>query len=108
MPSERRPYQRAMKLHPTIDDYQADVLIQDDRSRVHAEIEGRSYELEVHESGLGGYVLIANGQGFDCRIDGHPDSGKPIDVIVRATQLSVTLSHPKRLRVATSVRALSD
>ena len=97
-----------MKLHATIDDYQADVLIQDDRSRVHAEIEGRSYDLEVHESGLRGYVLIANGQVFDCRIDGHPDSGKPIDVVVGATQLSVTLTDPKRLRGATSVGALSD
>jgi biotin carboxyl carrier protein len=97
-----------MKLHATIVDYQTGVLIQDDGSRVHAEIDGRGYELEVHESGAGRYLLIADAGVFDCRVDGRPDSGKSIEVIVGARQYSVTLADPKRLRGASGAVAPAD
>ena len=96
---------REVKLHATIADYQTDILIQDAGSRVHAEIDGRGYPLEVRESGAGGYTLIADGQVFDCRVDGRPDSGKSIEVIVGATQYSVTIIDPKRLRGASGAVA---
>jgi len=94
-----------VKLHAIIADYQTDILIQDDGSRVHAEIDGRGYTLELRESGAGGYTLIADGGVFDCRVDGRPDCGKPIEVIVGATQYSVTLIDPKRLRGASGAVA---
>ena len=94
-----------MKLHATIADYQTDILIQDDGSRVHAEIDGRGYTLDVREAGASGYVLIAEAAVFDCRVDGRPDSGKPISVIVGATEYSVTLIDPKRLRGASGAVA---
>ncbi len=97
-----------MKLHATIADYQTDILIQDDGSRVHAELDGRRYEVDVRESGVSGYALIADGRVFDCRVDGRPDSGKPIGVIVGATPYSVTLIDPKRLRGASSAVAHAD
>ena len=94
-----------MKLHAIIADYQTDILIQDDGARVSAEIDGRGYTLEVRESGASSYVLIADGQVFDCRVDGRPDAGKAIGVIVGATDYSVTLTDPKRLRGASSAVA---
>ena len=97
-----------MKLHATIDNYQTDVLIQADGSRVHAETDGRSYDLEVRESGVGGYVLIADTTVFDCHVEGRPESGKPIGVIVGATEYSVTLIDLKRLRGASSAAAHAD
>ena len=97
-----------MKLHATIADYQTDILIQDDGSRVHAEIDGRGYTLDVRESGAGGYVLIAEAAVFDCRVDGRPDAGKPIGVIVGATEYSVTLVDPKRLRGTSGTVAHAD
>ena len=97
-----------MKLHAIIADRQTDILIQDAGSRVHAEIDGRGYTLEIRESGAGGYTLIADGQVFDCRVDGRPDSGKSIEVIVGATQYSVTLIDPKRLRGASGAVAHAD
>ena len=97
-----------MKLHATIADYQTDILIQDDGSRVQAEIDGRGYTLEVRESGAGGYVLINDAAVFDCRVDGRPDAGKPIGVIVGATEYSVTLIDPKRLRGASGAIAHAD
>jgi biotin carboxyl carrier protein len=97
-----------MKLHATIAGYQTDILIQDDGARVAAEIDGRSYALEVRESGDSGYVLIADAAVFDCRVDDRPDSGKPIGVIVGAKEYSVTLIDPKRLRGASGAVAHAD
>jgi biotin carboxyl carrier protein len=97
-----------MRLHATIADYQTDILIQDDGSRVRAEIDGRGYTLDVRESGVLGYVLIADAAVFDCRVDGRPDSGKSITVIVGATEYSVTLIDPKRLGGASGAVALAD
>jgi len=97
-----------MKLHAAIAGYRTDILIQDKGSRVHAELDGRGYTLEVRESGDSGYVLIAEAAVFDCRVDGRPDSGKPVEVIVGATHYSVTLSDPKRLRGTSGAVAHAD
>ena len=97
-----------MKLHATIADYQTDILIQEDGSRVSAEIDGRDYTLEVRESGAGGYLLIAGSHVYDCRVDGRPDSGKPSAVIVGTTEYSVTLIDPKRLRGTSGAVAHAD
>ena len=97
-----------MRLHATIADYQTDILIQDDGSRVHAEIDGRGYELDVREAGVSGYVLIAEAAVFDCRVDSRPDVGKSIGVIVGTTPYSVTLVDPKRLRGASGAVAPAD
>ena len=97
-----------MKLHASIADYQTDVLIQDGGSCVDAEIDGRGYELDVRESGAGSYVLIVDGHVLDCRIDGRADSGKPVEVIVGATQYLVSLLDPKRLRGSSAAVAHAD
>ncbi len=90
-----------MKLHATINDYQTNIHIRDEGGRVFAEIEDRRYELDVHESGAHGYLLISNGQVFDCRVEGRPESGQKIDVIVGTTAYTLTITDPKRLRSAT-------
>jgi acetyl/propionyl-CoA carboxylase alpha subunit len=103
-----RPENDEMRLHATIADYQTDILIQDDGSRVHAEIDGRGYTLDVRETGVSGYVLIADAAVFDCRVDGRPDSGESFGVIVGATHYSLTLIDPKRLRGASGAVAHAD
>ena len=97
-----------MKLHAVIADYQTDIQIGDDGGRVFAEVDDRRYELDVHESGSNGYVFISNGQVFDCRVEGRPESGKPIEVIVGTTHCAVTLTDPKRLSSAASASAPGD
>jgi biotin carboxyl carrier protein len=97
-----------MKLHAAIAGYQTDILIQDDGARVAAEIDGRSYTLEVRESGDSGYVLIADAAVFDCRVDDRPDSGKPLRVIVGTSEYSVTLIDPKRLQGTSGAVAHPD
>jgi biotin carboxyl carrier protein len=89
-----------MKLRATINDQQSDIQMSDEGGRVFAEIDDRRYELDVHGSGASGYLLIANGQVFDCRVEGRPESGLPLGVIVGTTRYAITLNDPKRLSIA--------
>jgi biotin carboxyl carrier protein len=97
-----------MKLHAVIADYQASIQIADDGTRVCAEIDDRRYELDVHESGPNNYLIVSNGQVFDCRVEGDPESGKPLEVVVGTTHCAVTLTDPKRLSSAASASAHGD
>lgn len=97
-----------MKLHANIAGYQTDVQIRDQDARVFAEIDGRRYELDVHESGADGYLLITDGRVFECRVEGRPESGKAVNVVVGTTHFAVTLTDPKRLRAASKTGAQAD
>src|SRR5260370_7547726 len=97
-----------MKLYATIADYQTDVRIKDEGPRVFAQIDNRRYELDVHESAAGRYLLIADGLVFNCQVEGRPESGKQVDVVVGTAQYSVTLTDPKRLRSAAGLVGHGD
>ena len=71
-----------MKLNAKFCEREANVEIRWAGSRVFAEIDNRAYELDLHEFGLGRYMLISAGRVFNCRIEGRLAPGKPIDVIV--------------------------
>lgn len=94
-----------MKLNAAIADYQTDIQIQRHGSRVFAEIDGRRYDLEVHESGLDGYLLISQNRVLLCRVEGQPESGKKIEVIAGTQTYAITLTDPRRLQGATLVSA---
>ncbi len=97
-----------MKLHAAIADYQTDVRIKDEGPRVFAEIDNHRYELDVHESAAGRYLVIADGLVFNCKVEGRPESGKQVDVVVGTKQYSVTLTDPKRLRSAAGLVGHGD
>lgn len=87
-----------MKLHAAISEFEANVEIRREGDRVFARVDDVEYELMAHERGNGSYLLILDGQVFDCRIEGRPESGKTLDAIVGADHFAITLSDPKRLR----------
>jgi biotin carboxyl carrier protein len=87
-----------MKLRAFIDDYQTDIQIVDQGTRLHADLDHRRYELKVRELDGAGYLFISYGQVFDCRVEGCPESGKPVEVIVGVTRYRIALTDPKRLR----------
>ena len=89
-----------MKLHASIDDYQTDVQILDEASRLSADIDGRRYEVKVLELDGGGYLFISDGRIFDCRVEGRPQSGRAIDVFVHTERYAIAITDPKRLRGA--------
>lgn len=97
-----------MKLNVTINDDQTGIQIRDEGRRVFAEIDDRRYELDVHECGSNSYLLISNGEVFDCRVQGHPESGKPVEVIIGTTHFTVSLTDPKRLSSSATASAHGD
>ena len=96
-----------MKLHAAIADYQSEIQIRDEGERVFAELDGRAYELQAHESG-DGFLLTYGGLVFNCRVEKRPESGKAIEIIVGTTPFLVTLTDPKRLRSAASAGAQGE
>jgi len=97
-----------MKLHATVNDSQTDIQIRDEGSRVFVEIEDRNYEFQVHESVPGSYVMVGGNRVFDCRVQGRPESGKPVTAVVGTTEYLITLTDPKRLRGTSGVEAGGD
>ena len=96
-----------MKLHAAIADYQTEIQITEDGGRVFAELGGSAYEFDAHES-ANGFLLKYNGQVFDCRVEGRPESGKAIEVIVGTMRFAVTLTDPRRLNSASTASVHGD
>jgi len=97
-----------MKLHAIINDRQTDVQLWDEEARAVAEIDGRRYELDVHDSGANSFLLIADGRVFDCRVEDRPESGNPFGVVVGTTRYEIMLIDRKRLRGAANTGAQTD
>jgi biotin carboxyl carrier protein len=97
-----------MKLEANIGDVQSVIDFRDEGECVFAEVDGRSYQLEVQEVAPGRYTLLHEGLVFECRIEGTPDSGKTVDVFVGNRQVPIAIIDPKRLRSATTASAHAD
>ncbi len=96
-----------MKLHAKVGDYEGDVDISVEGSRVFAALDDRTYELDLRRSVDHGLLLVTGGRVFDCRIDGQIASGLPVDVSVGTKRYAVTIADPRRLRSATAAGALA-
>jgi len=94
-----------MKLHAAIADYERDVNLRIEGSRVFAELGNQIYELTIQRADNGRLLLSSESEVFDCRVDGEFRSGAPFDVSVGANRYSVVLIDPKRLRSAAAVGA---
>jgi acetyl/propionyl-CoA carboxylase alpha subunit len=99
--------QQSMKLRAAIADYQTEIQLREDGGRVFADLGGRAYKFDAHES-ADGFLLTHNGQVFNCRIEGRPESGKAIEVIVGTTHFVLTVTDPKRLSTAASASVHGD
>ena len=97
-----------MKLRASIEDVEVDVEIRREAGIVFANIDGREYQLEAEASPAGVTLLAADGQVFDCRVEGQPASGQAVDVFVGTNHYAVTLTDPKRLRGAAAASAHGD
>src|SRR5437868_15164813 len=97
-----------MKLHATIVESEIDIELHEHGSHVLAVVDGRKYDVDVHLVRDNHYLLIRDGQVFDCRLDGRPDSGSTVDTIVGTDRYAVTLTDPKRLRGAAAFGAHGD
>lgn len=89
-----------LKLHALIGTNQTEIDVRVDGERVFAELDNRRYELEVHEAGADGYLIISKGVVFDCRVEGQAESGQRIDVFVGTENYAITLTDPRKLSSA--------
>lgn len=90
-----------MKIQAAIGDFESDVSLRLEGARIHAELEGRAYDLELRQTATNRLLLIADGRVFDCRIEGEVRSGGAVEVVVGTKRYSIVLTDPKRLRSAT-------
>jgi len=97
-----------MKLHATIAGSQIEIELHERGSHVPAVVDGRKYDVDVHVSRDNHYLLICDAQVFACRVEGRPESGATLDVIVGTHRHAITLSDPKRLRGALACGAHDD
>ena len=97
-----------MKLHATIAESQIEIELHEQGPHVLAVVDGRKYEVDVQISRDNHYLLICDAQVFDCRVEGRPESGATLDVIVGTDRHAVTLTDPKRLRGAPAFGAHGD
>lgn len=96
-----------MKLHAKLGDYEGDVDIRIEGSRVFAAVDARTYELDLHRSVENRLMLVAQGRVFDCRVDGKFESGSQVDVTIGTQRYAITLTDPRRLRSANAAGALA-
>ena len=97
-----------MKLHATIADLEVSVEIRRDGEHLFANVDGREYELDVHQAASSVTLRTAEGNVFDCRVEGKPSSGQSVGVFVGPRQYAVTLTDPKRLRGAAVAGGQAD
>jgi biotin carboxyl carrier protein len=73
----------------------------DDAAQVWATIDGRRYDVEVHEPEPGIYLLMVGGQVYECRVASGAGTPRGLsEVRVRDFVYEVALTDPKRLRGA--------
>ena len=97
-----------MKLQASITGSQIEIELHEQGSQVAAVVDGRKYDLDVHVSGDNHYLLICDARVFDCRVEGPPEAGAALEVIVGTHRHAITLTDPKRLRGAPAFGAHGD
>jgi biotin carboxyl carrier protein len=98
-----------MKLIIEIEGEKRELEIKRDGSHVLAEMGGgRRYEIEARSSQPGVYLIINEGQVYECLVSKQGAKGESLEVTVGARAYNVTLTDPKRLRGTQSSGARTD
>ena len=97
-----------MKLTAEIAGEKRELLIEYDGTHVLALIDGRRYEAQVRALQPGVYLLLLDGQVYECRVDRQGGKQGAAEVTVGAQAYTVMLTDPKRLRGGQSAGASLD
>ena len=87
-----------MKLTAEIAGEKHELQLRREGLRVFAEIDVRGVEMEARELEGGGYLLIADGRVYDCRVGKSIAQPERAEVHVRNQVYTIALIDPKRLR----------
>ena len=87
-----------MKLKVAANDQEQKLSITEVEGRVHVDIDGRRYEIDVHHPTAGAYLLLSNHQVFDCQVTRQSQSHDRFDVRLKSQHHRVAIIDPRRLR----------
>ncbi len=87
-----------MKLNAEIGPDKHTITLKREGTRIHAEIDGRVYDLEARPTVNGEYLLLHEGRVYACLVQGAAVNGKAFTVSSGSRDYVVTLTDPKRLR----------
>jgi biotin carboxyl carrier protein len=63
-----------------------------------AEVDGRRYQVDIHELSDGEYLLVDGTRVFRCRIESRFDSRTSLKVVLQGRSHDITIIDPRRLR----------
>ena len=87
-----------VKLKAQVDDHELNLVLRYVEGRVHVEIEGRTYDLEVSTSDPNSYVFINQTRVYECRVEPQPKSRDRFAVTLKGERHLVMIIDPRRLR----------
>ena len=90
-----------IKLQAEINDRRHDLRLRREGEQVSAEIDGRTYSLDVHNSNAGGFLLRNGSNVYHCRVETGSKPGV-FNVSLRDSDYAIQLVDPKRLRASQS------
>ena len=84
--------EKTLKLRAVIEDQEQELTVRVEGGRVHAEVGGRLYDLELREPEPGSYLFLHDAEVHECRVSEN------LDVSLHGRNYAVTIVDPKRLR----------
>jgi biotin carboxyl carrier protein len=87
-----------MKLKAQLGGNEHEISLDFDQSMVFAEVDERSYEIEIRELAHGQYLLVDGSRIYRCRVEANRDSQNSFEVVVRGQARAINIIDPKRLR----------
>jgi biotin carboxyl carrier protein len=96
------PNRRTMKLKAELAAREYALMLRHEDSSVVAEVDGRSYELDIRHLGPNEYLFLERSDVYDCRVEKTPKQPGIFEVRVGTQSYAVRLIDPKRLRSAQS------
>ena len=87
-----------MKLKAIVDEREEELVLKLGEGRVSAEIGGRVYSIEFHETEPNSYLFFLNTNVHECRVNARAAAKGTFDVNIRGRKYPITIVDPKRLR----------
>ena len=87
-----------MKLKAELAGEDHELTLQHDGASVSAQVDGRRYNLQLHGSETGEYLLLDGTRVRNCRVENRPNQLEAYVVHVSARSYEIQITDPKRLR----------
>ena len=88
-----------MKLKASVNNQEHDLIVDELNGKVRVQVDDRQYEIEVHSSEESSYLVFADREVYDCRVEPTNKSRDHFAVNLKRSNHSVTIVDPRRLRM---------